>query len=93
MVHDEKGNITGKLKQVSACGYELIDYFLLSEDVWCVEYFAPLERLVIETRIGYADDPKVLEAIDSSQLEIDMFKKNPEINNSVFFIMKRDDSN
>ena len=92
-VHDEKGNIAEKLKQISACGYKLIDYFLLSEDIWWAEYFAPLEKLVIETRIGYADDPKVLEAIDSSQREIDMFKKNPELNSSIFFIMKRDDSN
>jgi len=92
VVHDEKGNIDEKLRQTSSCGYELLGHFILNEDIWRDEYFAPLERLVIETRIGYADDPKVLEAVESSQREIDAFKKNPELNNSVFFIMKRNDN-
>jgi ubiquinone/menaquinone biosynthesis C-methylase UbiE len=89
VVHDEKGNIEEKLKQISSCGYELLDYFILNEDTWWAEYFAPLEKLVCETRTKYADDPKVLEQLHNAQQEIDMFKKNPKLNSSAFFIMQK----
>jgi ubiquinone/menaquinone biosynthesis C-methylase UbiE len=93
VIHDAQGNIDEKLKQIADCGYELLGHFLLNKDVWRAEYFAPLEELVIETRAGYADDPKVLELIHEAEQEIDMFRRNPERNSSVCFIMKRNDSN
>ena len=89
VVHDEKGNITEKLEQISSCGYELVGHFILNEDTWWAEYFAPLEKLICETRTKYADDLKVIEALHNAQLEIDMFKKNPERNSSVCFIIKK----
>ena len=89
VVHDEKGNVEEKLEQISDCGYELLGYFILNEDTWWTDYFAPLEKLVCETRAKHADDPNVLEALDNAQREIDMFKENPERNSSAFFIMKK----
>jgi len=89
VIHDEKGNIKGKLGQISNCGYELLDHFILNEDTWWAEYFAPLEKLICETRTTDPDDQKVLEALHNAQWEIDMFKKNPQKNSSVFFIMKK----
>ena len=89
VIHDEKGDIEEKLKQISSCGYELLDYFILNEDTWWAEYFAPLEKLTCETRTKYADDPDVLEQLHNAQWEIDMFKKNPKLNSSAFFIMRR----
>ena len=89
VAHDEKGNIEEKLEQISSCGYELLGHFTMSEDMWWTEYFAPLEKLIGESRMQYADDPKVLEEANSAQWEIDMFKKNPERNSSVFFIMRK----
>jgi len=87
--HDEKGNIEEKLKHISSCGYELLDYFILNEDTWWAEYFAPLEKLICETRTKYADDPNVLEQLHNAQWEIDLFKKNPQLNSSAFFIMQK----
>ena len=89
VVHDEKGNITEKLAQISSCGYDLLGYFVLNEDTWRDEYFAPLEKLIGSTRTKRPADPKVLEALQNAQWEIDMFKKNPEGNSSVCFIMKK----
>ena len=88
-VHDGKGNITEKLKQISSCGYELLSHFVLSTDIWRDEYLAPLERLVRETRDKYGDNPGILEALNDAQREIDMFNHNPELNDSVFFILKK----
>ena len=89
VVHDEKGNIEEKIKQVSGCGYHLLGHFILNEDTWWADYFTPLEKLICETRIKHADDPKVLEQLHNAQREIDMFKKNPKLNSSAFFIMRK----
>jgi ubiquinone/menaquinone biosynthesis C-methylase UbiE len=89
MVHDEQGNISEKLKQISSCGYELIDHYVLSTDIWWAEYFAPLEKLVCEIRDKYGDNPKALELTHDAQQEIDMFHQNPERNSSVCFIMQK----
>jgi len=89
MVHDEKGDIEQKLRQIAICGYELIGYFILDEDIWRNEYFVPLEKLVSETRTKYADDREVHEALNQAQYELDFFRKYPERNISVCFVMKR----
>ena len=89
MIHDEKGNVKEKLEQISNCGYELLGYFTLSEDTWWTEYFAPLEKLIGESRTRYTDDPNILEELHQAQGELDMFKKNPERNSSVCFVIKK----
>jgi ubiquinone/menaquinone biosynthesis C-methylase UbiE len=89
VIHDEKGNVREKLAQIPECGYELLGYFVLSEEIWWREYFAPLEKLIAESRARYADGPEVLEALHQAEGELDMFRKNPERNNSAYFVMKR----
>ena len=88
-VHDEIGDITKKLKQISSCGYDLLEYFTLNDDTWWMEYYAPLEKRINEIRIKHANDPKALAVLDEEQREIDIFKKNPGRYCSVFFIMKK----
>jgi len=89
VVHDEQENASKKLGQISSYGYELLGHFILNEDTWWAEYFAPLEKLVREIRTEHPDDPKVLEILHNDQREIEMFKKNPGRYCSVFFIMKK----
>ena len=89
VVHDEIGDITEKLEQISSCGYDLLEYFTLNDDTWWTEYYAPLEKRISEIRIKHANDPKALAVLDEEQQEIDMFKKNPGRYCSVFFIMKK----
>ena len=89
VVHDEQGNVTEKMEQISNCGYELLGRFILSKETWWTEYFAPLEKLITQSRGTYTDDPKVLETLRQCQEELDMFKKHPERNSSVYFIMRR----
>jgi len=90
VIHDEKRNVKEKLEQISSCGYDLLGYFIVSKEAWWTEYFAPLERLIAESRTRYPDNPEILEEIHLAQDELDMFRKNPERNNSVYFIIKRD---
>ena len=89
VVHDEVGNITEKLEMVSSCGYDLLEYFILGEDTWWMEYYAPLEKRINEIRTKHADNPEALAELDSDQREIDMFKKHPRQYGSVFFIMQK----
>jgi len=89
VVHDEQGNVKEKLEQISNCGYELLGYFILSKETWWTEYFAPLEKLIAESRTRYTDAPEILEELDQAQGELDMFKKYPERNSSVCFVMKK----
>jgi SAM-dependent methyltransferase len=89
VVHDEQGNIKKKLEQISDCGYQLLGYFTLSKETWWTEYFAPLEKLVSETRTKCPHDQSVLEEIRQAQAELDMYGEYPERNSSVCFVMKR----
>jgi len=89
VVHDEQGNVREKLEQISNCGYELLGYFMLSQEIWWTEYFAPLEKWIAESKTKYIDDPQILEELRQAQEELEMFRKNPERNSSVYFIMKR----
>ena len=89
VIHDEKGNVEEKLQQISKCGYKLLGYFILSEDTWWTEYFAPLERLIARSQTSYADDPHTLEEFSRARRELDMFKRNPERNNSVYFVIQK----
>lgn len=88
MIHDQKGDVREKLEQISSCGYELLGYFILSEEIWLTEYFAPLEKLVGESEARYTDDPNVLEELHQAQEALAMFIKYPELNSSVCFIIK-----
>ena len=89
VIHDEKGDVGEKIKQIAGCGYNLLGYFILDEDTWWAEYFAPLEKLISQTRTEYANDLAVLELVRNAQGEVDMFRSNPEMNSSVCFVMSR----
>jgi SAM-dependent methyltransferase len=89
VIHDEQGNVREKLEKISICGYELLVYFTLSKETWWTEYFAPLEKLVNETPTKYPHNQSVLDEIQQARVELDMYKKYPERNSSVYFVMKK----
>jgi len=89
VIHDEQGNVNEKTEQVSRCGYELIGSFLLDEETWWAEYFAPLEKLIAETEAKQADDTEVLQGLEQARWEIDVFKKDPRRNSSAYFVIKK----
>ena len=89
VIHDEQGNVKEKLEQIYNCDYELQGYFRLSKETWWTEYFAPLEKLIDETRKMHTEDLETLEELYQAQVELDMFKKDPEHNSSVYFVMKK----
>ena len=89
VIHDEKGNVEEKLEQISKCGYKLLGYFILSQDTWRAEYFAPLEKLVAKSQTIHTEDPQALEELNQARGELEMFRNNPERNNSVYFVIQK----
>jgi ubiquinone/menaquinone biosynthesis C-methylase UbiE len=87
VVHDEITNITRKLEQISGCGYDLLEHFTLSRDIWWTEYYGPWEKRIHEMRKSI-DEPKALLELDKEQREIELFKSNPRRYSSVFFVMQ-----
>ena len=87
VVHDEQGNVSKKVEQIKKCGYVLLDYFILDQETWWSEYFAPLEQLIAEYRT-ILTTPQLPKGLRQAQGELDMFKRHPERNSSVCFILK-----
>jgi len=89
VVHDEKGDVEEKQKQISRCGYDLIDCFILSEDIWWNEYFLPLNKKLQELRAIGTCNADTAREMENDQREIDGFKENIERNRSVYLIMRK----
>jgi ubiquinone/menaquinone biosynthesis C-methylase UbiE len=89
VIHDEKGDVAEKLQQISQSGYKLLGYFILSEETWRTDYFAPLEKLIAESQTGPVDDPHTLEELNKAQRELEMFRRNPGRNSSAYFVMQK----
>jgi len=89
VVHDEMGNVKKKIEQISKSGYELLGYFILDTDIWRDEYFTPLEKLINETRKKHNDVREIYGVLNQAQSEVDFFKKYPERNRSVCFVIKK----
>jgi ubiquinone/menaquinone biosynthesis C-methylase UbiE len=88
-VHDGKDSLAQKLDDIPDSGYELLGYFNLDEQTWKKEYYFPMQRLINETRSKHEGDRDTLALLDKEQQEIDVFKKDPAICCSVFFIMRK----
>ena len=89
VVHDEITNTKKKLKYIPSYGYKLLGHFLISEGIWWAEYFRPLEKRINDVRKKYINESRALLELDNEQQEIDMFKKNPKSNRSIFYIMQK----
>src|SRR4030042_2146034 len=89
VVHDDLENLTRKREQISQCGYELINHFVLSENIWWNEYYAPLDKKLIEIRVKHTSDQKTIAVLNDGQRDIDTFKRDPKRYRSVFFIMRK----
>lgn len=89
VVHDEKGDVEEKKRQISRCGYDLIGYFVLSEDIWWNEYFLPLDKKLQELRARGICDANIAREMENDQREIDGFKENIERNRSVYLVMRK----
>jgi ubiquinone/menaquinone biosynthesis C-methylase UbiE len=89
VVHDDLGNLKEKLRQTKICGYELVDYFLVDENVWLLEYYTPLEKRLDEIRMSSGGNKKIIAGLNDDLREVQAIKRMPERYRSIFFIMRK----
>ncbi len=89
ILHDGIKNVPSKLKSIPKCGYKLLEYFTLPEDVWWTDYYYPLENRLKNLRSKIYNDTENLKAIKKLQDEVNFVKKNPKTARSLFYIMQR----
>ena len=89
VVHDDAVDLEKKLRRIPHSGYKLLGHFTVPSDAWRLEYYGPLERLIQDVRAEHTDDPKALDLLDKDQREVEVFKTNPEMYDSVFLMMQK----
>ncbi len=88
-VHDDLKGLDEKMEQIPRCGYELVGHFIISEDTWRNEYYAPLEKKLKEILAEHANDKRIIELLSGDQREVDGFKKDKKRYRSVFFVLRK----
>ncbi len=89
VVHDDLGDLACKIGQIAGNGYELLNSFTLSENIWWKEYYEPMEDLIKKTKTERAGKPELLDELKDDERELDLFRNYPARFRSVFFIMKK----
>jgi SAM-dependent methyltransferase len=74
---------------VPACGYELVGYFALPQDVWWAEYFGPLEERIRVLREKHAGDRAALAVLEREGREVGLFRRYPDWYGSAFFVAQK----
>jgi len=89
VIHDENKDKTKKLGLIAKNGYTPIAQFELSDNLWWLEYYTPLEQLIQEFRHKYPNDSELSNELNKDQIEIDKCKSNSVVFSSFFIIMKK----
>jgi ubiquinone/menaquinone biosynthesis C-methylase UbiE len=82
-------DIDTNLRIIDACGYHLIDQFVLPESAWWEDYYKPLAEKSTLMRDNYRDDRQAQAFFDVLDTEIDMYRAYSDYYGYVFYIMQR----
>ena len=74
---------------IEKSGYKVLGYFPLPDDAWWEFYYNPLQKRLPGLKQKFKDNPKGLEYIDFTEVEIEMHKKYNKWYASVFYIMQK----
>ena len=85
--YPDMNDIQGNFEIIDTVGYDLIDYFILTEDAWWDDYYSPLEQKIQELIPEYKDNTDAQELFKSIELEIDMYRKFSDYYGYVFYII------
>lgn len=74
-----------------AHGFVLVDHFLLPDEAWWDDFYAPMERRISELRSKYVDDVDALAALDEIAKEPKMHRAHGTYYGYAFFVVRRAD--
>ncbi len=89
VVHDAVGDFDQKQRDITACGYQLVDWFLLGKEVWWNTYYEPLSNEIHKIRQSNPTDHELKSALQQAEKEIQGYSKHPERYQSVYLIMHK----
>ena len=89
VIHDENKDKAKKIRLITKYGYTLINQFEISDTLWWLEYYAPLECLIEEFRNKYPNDSMLKNELNKDQIEIDKCKSNSTVFSSFFVIIQK----
>jgi len=89
VIHARIIDIEKRIDSIPACGYRLIEKFDVSKEAWWDDYYGPMENLIEGLRHRYQNDPGALVLLNKVQDEVNEFKKKPEYQGSVFYVMQK----
>jgi ubiquinone/menaquinone biosynthesis C-methylase UbiE len=79
----------GNLRAIARrCGYAIAGDFLLPEDAWWTDYYAPMAARMEALSKQFAGDALALSILDEARLEIDMFRRYPDYYGYLFIVLK-----
>ncbi len=81
-------SIKQNIEVIDSLGYLLINHFILPKSAWWENYYIPLEKRVKFLRKKYEKASEINKLLDSTQKEIDLFRKYSDYYGYVFYIMQ-----
>ena len=81
-------SVDANLDMIRESGYELVSHFTLPESDWWTGYYRPLEKRIEALRSLYASDKAALDVFESTNREIDIYRKYASSYGYVFYVMK-----
>ena len=76
------------LTLIEQSGYEIVDHFALPESAWWDHYYSPIEIKLASLRSRYAGDKEALDAIETEQAEIDLYRRYSHYYGYVFYVAR-----
>lgn len=82
-------DIDANVRAMQACGYTVLEHFILPESAWTDEFYNPLEARLQMLRARHAGDAERLDLIAGIQAEIDNYRQYAAYYGYVFYVMRR----
>jgi len=81
--------VADNLEIIGRTGLRILDHFVLPARSWLDDYYDPMEKRIAELRRKYAGNAEALIIFETSQTEIDIFRKHSEFYGYAFFVMRK----
>ncbi|MDR0938370.1 MAG: class I SAM-dependent methyltransferase [Mediterranea sp.] len=85
----EISDISAKLRIIEKLGYQAMAHFILPQDCWTENYYAPMLSYMDTFLDRHHRSPTAIAFIDRMEEEIEMYRKYGNLYGYVFFIMRK----
>ena len=81
-------SVDGNLARLRSAGYRDLGHFVLPESSWWQPYYNPMSARIAKLREKYHADPEAQRALDTEDLEIEMYRRYAAWYGYVFYVMQ-----